>query len=151
MRRRNGWAAALATALVLGACGRGDAPRGGNGDGAAPPAAGQPARPAAVPAVGVLPQGVSREAGEQGRELYQKACVMCHGENGGGTPLGPSLIDRVWLEGNGSFEEIVAVTRDGVATPKEFQVPMPPRGDGHFTDEQIRAVSAYTSSIANAR
>lgn len=136
--------------LVLGACGRGDAPAAGGAEGATP-VAGEPARPAAAAAVGVLPQGVSREVGEQGRELYLKACVMCHGETGGGTPLGPSLVDRQWLEGNGSFEEIIAVTRNGVAQPKEFGVPMPPRGDGHFTEEQIRAVAAYTSSIANAR
>lgn len=147
MRRRTWWVAAV---LAVVACDRGDAPREAGG-GAAPDATAEAARPAAVPPVGVLPPGVTREAGEQGRELYLKACVMCHGENGGGTPLGPSLTDRTWLEGNGSFEEIIAVTRNGVETPKEFPVPMPPRGDGTFSDEQIRAVAAYTSSIANAR
>lgn len=145
--RRIWWAAA--SVVVLGACGRDDAPRGGGSN----PAGGESAegRPVAAAAVGVLPPGVSRDVGEQGRELYLRACVMCHGENGGGNALGPSLIDRQWLQGNGTFEEIIAVTRDGVAEPKEFPVPMPPRGDGSFTDEQIRAVAAYTSSIANAR
>lgn len=145
--RRIWWAAA--SAVVLGACGRGDAPRAGGNDAAA--GANAEERPVAAAAVGVLPPGVPREVGEQGRELYLRACVMCHGENGGGNALGPSLIDRQWLEGNGSFEEIMAVVRNGVPEPKEFPVPMPPRGDGSFTDEQIRAVSAYTSSIANAR
>ncbi len=145
--RRIWWAAA--SAVVLGACGRGDAPGGGANKAGNP--ANSEGRPVAAAAVGVLPQGVPREVGEQGRELYLRACVMCHGENGGGNALGPSLIDRQWLEGNGSFDEIIAVVRDGVPTPKEFPVPMPPRGDGSFTDEQIRAVSAYTSSIANAR
>ena len=145
--RRIWWAAA--GAVVLGACGRGDAPSKGGTNAAGGKAA--EGRPVAAAAVGVLPAGVSREVGEQGRELYLRACVMCHGENGGGNALGPSLIDRQWLEGNGSFEEIIAVVRDGVPTPKEFPVPMPPRGDGSFTDEQVRAVAAYTSSIANAR
>lgn len=149
MRRRTWWVAAV---LAVVACDRGGgAARGGGGGNSAPASAAQTARPAAAAPVGVLPPGVTREVGEQGRELYLKACVMCHGENGGGTALGPSLTDRTWLEGNGSFDEIIAVTRDGVETPKEFPVPMPPRGDGSFTDEQIRAVAAYTSSIANAR
>jgi mono/diheme cytochrome c family protein len=145
--RRIWWAAA--GAVVLGACGGGDAPSKGGTN--APGGAAPEGRTVAAAAVGVLPQGVTREVGEQGRELYLRACVMCHGENGGGNALGPSLIDRQWLEGNGSFDEIIAVVRDGVPVPKEFPVPMPPRGDGSFTDEQIRAVAAYTSSIANAR
>ncbi|CAA9303462.1 MAG: hypothetical protein AVDCRST_MAG68-650 [uncultured Gemmatimonadetes bacterium] len=146
MRRRIGWTAAAAV-LLLGACGRGRPP--GDAESGAPAeASGKPVQAAAV---GKLPPGVSNEAGQQGQELYLRACVMCHGENAGGTPLGPSLTDREWLEGNGSFEEIIAVVREGVATPKQFEVPMPPRGDGTFSDEQIRAVAAYTYSIANPR
>ncbi len=138
---------AAAAVLLLGACGRGRPPA-DDGSGSAPQEAG---RPVAAAAVGKLPAGVSNEAGQQGQELYLRACVMCHGENAGGTPLGPSLTDREWLEGSGSFEEVTAVVRSGVATPKQFEVPMPARGDGTFNDEQIRAVAAYTYSIANPR
>jgi mono/diheme cytochrome c family protein len=148
MRRRTLWVVAV---MVVMACDRGGGARESGGGSSAPASKAQAGRPPAAAPVGVLPPGVTREAGEQGRELYLKACVMCHGENGGGTALGPSLTDRTWLEGNGSFDEIIAVTRNGVETPKEFPVPMPPRGDGSFSDEQIRAVAAYTSSIANAR
>ncbi|HEX8673482.1 MAG TPA: cytochrome c [Longimicrobium sp.] len=148
MRRRTWWVAAV---MVVMACDRGGGARKTVGGDSAPATTAQAGRPPVAAPVGVLPPGVPREAGEQGRELYLKACVMCHGENGGGTALGPSLTDRTWIEGNGSFDEIIAVTRNGVATPKEFAVPMPARGDGTFSDEQIRAVSAYTSSIANAR
>jgi mono/diheme cytochrome c family protein len=147
MRRRIGWTAAAAV-LVLGACGRGRPPAEAE---SGTEAAADKGRPVAAAAVGKLPPGVPNEAGQQGQELYLRACVMCHGENAGGTPLGPSLTDREWLEGNGSFEEIIEVVRNGVATPKQFAVPMPPRGDGSFTDEQVRAVSAYTYSIANPR
>lgn len=147
MRRRTWWVAAV---LVVMACDRMGGAR-EKGGGSAPNTTAQAGRPPVAAPVGVLPPGVPREAGEQGRELYLKACVMCHGENGGGTALGPSLTDRTWTEGNGSFDEIIAVTRNGVSTPREFPVPMPPRGDGSFSDEQIRAVAAYTSSIANAR
>jgi mono/diheme cytochrome c family protein len=147
MRRRT-WR--VAAAMVVMACDRGGVARKSGGS-SAPASPAEAGRPVAAAPVGVLPPGVPREAGEQGRDLYLKACVMCHGENGGGTALGPSLTDRTWIEGNGSFDEIIAVTRNGVATPKEFPVPMPARGDGTFSDEQIRAVSAYTSSIANAR
>jgi mono/diheme cytochrome c family protein len=148
MRRRIWWVAAV---LAVMACDRIGGARETGGGNSVPKTTAQPGRPPAAAPVGVLPPGVTREAGEQGRELYLKACVMCHGENGGGTALGPSLTDRTWIEGNGSFDEIIAVTRNGVETPKEFPVPMPPRGDGSFSDEQIRAVAAYTSSIANAR
>jgi len=147
--RRAVWVATASAALVLGACKGDAAPRaGGAGKAAGGAAAGKPV--AAAP-VGTLPQGVARDVGEKGRDLYLAACVMCHGESAGGTALGPSLTDATWLSGTGAFEEITAVTRDGVATPREFPVPMPARGDGHFTDEQIRAVAAYTYSIANSR
>jgi mono/diheme cytochrome c family protein len=149
MRRRIGWTAAAAV-LLLGACGRGRPPSDAE-PGAPAEAAAEAGRPVQAAAVGKLPPGVSGEMGKQGQELYLRACVMCHGQNAGGTPLGPSLTDREWTEGNGSFEEIIQLVRNGVPAPKQFEVPMPARGDGTFTDDQVRAVAAYTYSIANPR
>lgn len=137
-------AAALALAAVSG-CDRGDG--GGTGGGAGRSA------PDAVPgdsgpAPGQLPQGVSAAQGSQGRALYRSACVMCHGEAGQGTQLGPSLVDDQWSQGTGSYEEIIRVVTDGAPATEQFGVPMPPKGNGKLTDEQIRAVSAYTFSLA---
>jgi mono/diheme cytochrome c family protein len=121
--------------------GGGGASRGGDAKGAAAP--GDPGPPP-----GQLPQGVSAEQGNEGRTLYRSTCVMCHGDGGRGTPLGPSLVDNTWTQGTGSFEEITRVVTEGAPATEEFGVPMPPRGNGALTDAQIRAVSAYTYSLA---
>lgn len=101
------------------------------------------------PPVGVLPEGVSAEAGREGRRLYSRACVMCHGERGEGTQLGPSLVDGEWTHAEGGgYAAVVEVVRAGVPEPAEFPVPMTPAGDGTFTDDEIRAVAAYAWSLA---
>lgn len=97
---------------------------------------------------GQLPPGVSGEQANLGRRLYRSNCVMCHGEGGVGTQLGPSLVDTEWSRGTGSFEEIIQTVAEGAPATDQFGVPMPPRGDGAFTDEQVRAVSAYAWSLA---
>ncbi|HEU0013270.1 MAG TPA: cytochrome c [Longimicrobium sp.] len=136
-----GVAAALALAAVA-ACG-GDRARDGRAPGGRTEVAGD-----SGPPPGQLPQGVTAEQGGQGRRLYREACVMCHGEGGGGTQLGPSLVDGEWAQGDGGFDAITQVVRDGVAEPRDFPVPMPPRGNGGFDDARIRAVAAYTYSLA---
>ncbi len=144
---RNVWwitAAALLLAVFVSGCGRGGPIGGGRkaneraaevpGDSGPPP--------------GQLPQGVTAEQGNEGRRLYRAGCVMCHGESGGGTQLGPSLVDSEWSRGTGAFEEIIQVVIEGAPATEQFGVPRPPRGNGAFTDAQIRAVSAYTYSLA---
>jgi len=100
------------------------------------------------PPPGQLPQGVTAEQGKEGRRLYRTTCVMCHGDSGEGTQLGPSLVDAEWTQGTGSFEEIIRVVTNGAPATETFGVPMPVRGNGTLTDPQIRAVSAYTFSLA---
>jgi mono/diheme cytochrome c family protein len=99
---------------------------------------------------GELPPGVDAEQGAAGRRLYALACVMCHGERAEGTQLGPPLATGEWTHG-GSLEEIAAVVTEGAAATEEFGVPMPARGDGTFTEEQVRAVSAYVFSLSRGR
>lgn len=100
------------------------------------------------PPPGQLPQGVTAQQGDQGRRLYRANCVMCHGEGGRGTQLGPSLVDSEWSRGSGTFEEVIQVVTEGAPATEQYGVPMPPKGNGAFTDEQIRAVAAYTFSLA---
>ncbi|HEX6909982.1 MAG TPA: cytochrome c [Longimicrobium sp.] len=125
--------------------------RGGGGGGASR-GGGNPAGDAAAGDSGAppgqLPQGVTAAQGDEGRRLYRQTCVMCHGEGGRGTPLGPSLVDDAWSRGSGSFPEITQVVTEGAPATEEFGVPMPPRGNGALTDAQIRAVSAYAYSLA---
>ncbi len=151
--RRGKWPVLVAiAALGVAACGRGEAEEPAE-------AASVGAHKHAAPSPGTLPPGVSKEAGAMGRELYVKACVACHGEQAEGTQLGTSLRDDDWgMAGSGGFEDIIRVVRDGspVTEPEhrpgeETQTLMPPRGEGTFTDEQVRAVSAYVFSLRGAK
>lgn len=115
----------MAVAL-LAACGRdgGDAGR----------AAGQGGRPASASA--------EEDSASPGAALYRRACVMCHGERGAGTPIGPALNDR-----RREVDEVVRVVDTG-APAEAPHTPMPPRGDGTFTDPDVRAVAEYVRSLA---
>jgi mono/diheme cytochrome c family protein len=143
---RNAWwkvAAALLLAVVSG-CGGGE----GGAGGTRARSAGAEAPGDSGPPPGQLPSGVTAAQGSEGRRLYRAACVMCHGERADGTQLGPSLVDSTWSRGSGTFEEVIAVVTEGAEKTEEFGVPMPPRGNGALTDAQIRAVAAYTFSLA---
>ena len=137
-------AAALLLAVFVSGCDRGG--QGGGGGRAQGKSAEAPGDSGPPP--GQLPQGVSSQQGTEGRGLYRTACVMCHGEGGQGTQLGPSLVDNEWSTGSGAFEEIIQVVTAGAPATEQFGVPMPPKGNGTYTDAQIRAVSAYAYSLA---
>jgi mono/diheme cytochrome c family protein len=136
-------AAALLLAVFVSGCDRGGRSGGGRQaeKGAAAPGD-------SGPPPGQLPQGVTAGQGNEGRTLYRGSCVMCHGEGGEGTQLGPSLVDNEWSRGTGAFEEIIQVVTEGAPATEQFGVPMPPKGNGTFTDAQARAVSAYAYSLA---
>jgi mono/diheme cytochrome c family protein len=135
-------AAALAALLVAGGC------RDDGGDGGPAAQAHEEAVEDAGPAPGQLPENVSADEGREGRRLYREGCVMCHGEEGGGTQLGPSLVDGEWrLAEDGSFEAIMQVVQAGVESPEDFPVPMPSAEAARLSQEQVRAVAAYAFSL----
>ncbi|MFL5541597.1 MAG: c-type cytochrome [Longimicrobiaceae bacterium] len=133
--RTEGWsmvmrmgAVAAAAAVLLTACGRdgGDAGR----------STGQGERTASA--------AQEEETASPGRDLYRRACVMCHGERGAGTALGPALNDR-----RRELADVVRVVEAGApAADTASYTPMPPRGDGTFTDQDVRAVAEYVRSLA---
>jgi mono/diheme cytochrome c family protein len=143
---RNGLVVAAA-AMVLSACG-GDAAEQATpaGDTGAPA---QPA-PSTVGANVELPEGVTQEMVAQGERIFnQQICFSCHGANGTGSVLGPALTDQEWLNTDGTYEGIVNVVRTGVATPVQYQAPMPPMGGIQLSDEQIRQVAAYVYALSH--
>jgi mono/diheme cytochrome c family protein len=92
--------------------------------------------------------GASRRAEREkaespGATLYRESCIMCHGEAGAGTQLGPPLAGA-----GRAVEQVATAVREGVPTPQAYPVPMPPRGNGSFDDEQIRTVSEYVTTLA---
>jgi mono/diheme cytochrome c family protein len=109
----------------------------------------QPAVPAMGDAAANLPPGVTAQMVSQGQQLYGTVCVACHGAGGTGGPLGPALNDQNWIHITGEYEEIVNITRTGVAQPREYPAPMPAMGGGNFNDEQLRAIAAYVYSISH--
>jgi mono/diheme cytochrome c family protein len=140
--RSTRWLAVAALVAAAG-CGR--------GDGQEEPVLDPPREEEAGPPPGELPAGATAEQAAEGRRLYAVACVMCHGERAEGTQLGPPLAEGAWTHGSGSLEDIARVVEEGAPATDEYGVPMPPRGNGTFTDEQVRAVSTYVFSLSRAR
>lgn len=122
---------------------------------AAPPpppvVAGLSSGAAAVPqlAAATAPPGVTQEMVEAGAQQFSTVCAACHGSGGGGSPAGPALNDAEWLNINGSYDEIVTIINNGVADPRQYPAPMPPRGGGNFNEEQVRAIGAYVFALSH--
>lgn len=96
-----------------------------------------------------LPANTSADLAQQGRELFG-VCATCHGPDGRGTQLGPSLRDQEWISISGSYEDIQAVVRNGVPEPKEFPIPMPRGGAAAFDESQVQAVAAYVYALSRS-
>jgi mono/diheme cytochrome c family protein len=94
-----------------------------------------------------LPAGLTVEMVVEGRDLFDRTCIACHGPGGEGTQLGPSLRDEEWIHGDGSYPFVLGIVRDGVEHPKRYPVPMPALGGGDFTREEIAAVAAYAFAL----
>jgi mono/diheme cytochrome c family protein len=76
-------------------------------------------------------------------------CIGCHGADAKGSPQAPSLVSGKWLDSDGSFARIKQTIRDGVPKPKNYSVPMPPRGGAPLSDSDVDAVAAYVWAISH--
>lgn len=107
---------------------------------AAPPASGPSASP-----------GITPELIAQGDKVYHGAgnCYACHGSNAQGS-VGPNLTDAEWIHSKGSLDEIVAQVTHGVSKEESKSgIPMPPKGGGTISDDDIKAVAAYVYSLGH--
>lgn len=100
-------------------------------------------------ALETLPEGFDADKVELGRKSYV-VCSVCHGLDGHGTALGPSLRDTTWIDITGTAPEIAQVIRDGVANPREFPSPMPVMGGGEFGEEELDALVAYVQALSRS-
>jgi mono/diheme cytochrome c family protein len=76
-------------------------------------------------------------------------CYACHGSKGEGS-VGPNLTDAEWIHSTGTLEEIAAQVTNGVPKEKaKSGIPMPPKGGGTLSNEDIQAVAAYVYSLSH--
>ena len=92
-------------------------------------------------------QWVSGRADEQrsgqagttlGQEEWAGSCAKCHGLDGQGN-VGPAIAKSAALQDEAALTKVL---RDGVSSPGQATLPMPPVGRS-WTQEQIDALSAY--------
>ena len=144
----------LGVLALLAACGGGDS--GGSAEADAP--MGEAAEPAVVDASTVelnidpalLPEGVTAEMVEEGRELFFGGgiCYTCHLMDAKGGPLAPDLTDDVWLNVDGEYQSIVEVIKTGVPQPLEHLGSMLPRAGIPLSDEQVDLLAAYAYMLS---
>jgi mono/diheme cytochrome c family protein len=106
---------------------------------------------AAVPAAAQSKPETAPELIAQGEKVFQGPgnCYACHGTNAQGS-VGPNLTDAEWIHSKGTLEEIAAQVTNGVPKEKaKSGIPMPPKGGGTLSDEDIRAVAAYVYSLSH--
>jgi mono/diheme cytochrome c family protein len=100
------------------------------------------------------PAGVDSVTIAAGRLLFEGSggCVPCHGEQGEGTPDGPSLIAGPWTLGDGSFPWLLHITRHaGWGTRSRDGDPRPMRGPTVLDSAEVRRVAAYVFSISRLK
>jgi mono/diheme cytochrome c family protein len=98
-----------------------------------------------------VPAGVTPAAIAKGDTIFHKTglCYACHGSNAEGT-VGPNLTDAEWLQGDGSYDMIVATVTSGVPAEKAKKgIAMPPKGGSSISDEDVKAVAAYVYSLGH--
>ena len=131
-----------------------DAPAGSALATSARPPEGEHANAGASAALLPIPAGSSRQMVELGDDVFHgraggAGCTGCHGTDASGTPLGPPLLGHRTLWGDGSYQSIEGIVREGIAQPKQYRAPMPPKGGAQLTDEQVSAVAAYVWALSH--
>lgn len=98
-----------------------------------------------------LPDGVTTEMVAKGKSLYFETalCTACHGRDGKGL-IGPNLTDSVWVNGKGSFEEIVGRITNGMPADSSANGSvMPPLGGSNLAPDQVRMIAAYVWTLSH--
>ena len=98
---------------------------------------------------GSAPEGVTLTSITEGRILFNSraTCSACHGADGKGSQLAPSLADDVWLSSDGSYADLIEIIDAGVLEPKEYPGLMLPRGGMSLSDEEVSALAAFIWSL----
>lgn len=87
----------------------------------------------------LLAMAKNEAAKAEGKEIFQKNCLSCHGPVGGGG-IGPNLTDGHWLHG-GKPMQIYTTVKDG------FTKNGMPAWGALIGEERVRVAAAYVLSI----
>ena len=68
-----------------------------------------------------------------------------------GRSPGASLVKGYWLIGDGSLKSLEETIVDGVPNPRNYEVPMPPKGGAPLSDSDVAAVAAYVWAISHRK
>jgi glucose/arabinose dehydrogenase/cytochrome c5 len=108
-----------------------------------------------------VPAGATRDQLVMGEKIFHGqmsdgTCTGCHGSDAKGTPQGPSLVSGNFVQGaggqgSGTLEAITKAITEGVAKPRNFSDPMPPRGGAPLSDSDVAAVAAYVWAISHPK
>ena len=80
---------------------------------------------------------------KEGKQIFVKNCVLCHGEQGQGI-VGPNLTDEFWLHG-GAYKDLFKTIFNGVESKgmKAWKKEMKP--------EDIRLVASYVYTLRDSK
>lgn len=83
-----------------------------------------------------------QDRAQEGKTLFQMACVACHGSDGKGNKLigSPNLMDDIWLHG-GSMVDVMRIIMNGKKSE------MPPH-ENLLSEEEVHILSAYVLSLS---
>lgn len=137
---------ALATVLVIAACGGGTDQ---SGDSAAAGTAVAAVDPATLDPATITPQELALGDSLFHGLIGATSCQACHGPDGKGGTVAPDLTDSTWLHSDGSYGAIYKQIETGVMQPKQYMGVMPPFGGAPLTPEKHRAVAAYVYRLSN--
>lgn len=137
---------ALATILVVAACGGGEKP---SDDTAAAGTTVAAVDPATLDPATITPQELALGDSLFHGLIGATSCQACHGPDGKGGTVAPDLTDTTWIHSDGSYGAIYKQIETGVMQPKQYLGVMPPFGGAPLTPEKHRAVAAYVYTLAN--
>ncbi len=137
---------ALATILVIAACGGGADQ---SGDTAAAGTAAAVVDPATLDPATITPQELALGDSLFHGLIGATSCQACHGPDGKGGTVAPDLTDATWLHSDGTYGAIYKQIETGVMQPKQYMGVMPPFGGAPLTPEKHRAVAAYVYSLGH--
>jgi glucose/arabinose dehydrogenase/mono/diheme cytochrome c family protein len=103
-----------------------------------------------------VPPGATQEQVALGDRIFHGeaaggTCTGCHGSDARGGPQAPSLVKGHWLIGDGSLKSLEETIADGVPKPRNYEVPMPPKGGAPLSDSDVAAVAAYVWAISHRK